>query len=274
MIRWSNGDVVYDPKRIGTREQNFPCGELNYMLPDNLPEKVQLRVDYFRDNGTLVALSSLLFKLERTTSVKEIELIVPYLPASRQDKDDASVMDVQYVLHLLKSSTSKPLSVYTYDVHNPSIVYDYAKRIGLYLKQADYLNISGVPSIPIHTLDNICVICPDAGARERITRLVQYVANERLEYVEHIMFTKFRNVSEVRIADVDIRGYKGSQDFLIVDDICDGGATFTNIATWVKKNIRPDARITLYTTHGFYTRGMGVFGDFTQVLCRFSHSQV
>ena len=49
----------------------------------------------------------------------------------------------------------------------------------------------------------------------------------------------------------------GSKDFLIADDICDGGRTFIELA----KVLRPltDGKIYLYVTHGIFSKGLDVF---------------
>jgi ribose-phosphate pyrophosphokinase len=45
---------------------------------------------------------------------------------------------------------------------------------------------------------------------------------------------------------------------LIVDDICDGGATFIGIADAIHEK-DPDADVRLYVTHGIFSKGIDVF---------------
>jgi ribose-phosphate pyrophosphokinase len=49
------------------------------------------------------------------------------------------------------------------------------------------------------------------------------------------------------------------KDFLIVDDICDGGRTFIELA----KVLRPwtTGKIYLYVTHGIFSNGLDVFNS-------------
>ena len=49
--------------------------------------------------------------------------------------------------------------------------------------------------------------------------------------------------------------YKG-KDFIIIDDICDGGATFINIAKWFKDRTMQN-KIYLIVTHGIFSKGFG-----------------
>jgi ribose-phosphate pyrophosphokinase len=45
------------------------------------------------------------------------------------------------------------------------------------------------------------------------------------------------------------------KDLFIVDDICDGGGTFINIARIIKENEQFKGRIYLIVTHGIFSRG-------------------
>jgi len=46
-----------------------------------------------------------------------------------------------------------------------------------------------------------------------------------------------------------------NDNFLIVDDICDGGGTFIGLGEAIKK-INPSAKLELFVTHGFFTKGL------------------
>ena len=55
-------------------------------------------------------------------------------------------------------------------------------------------------------------------------------------------------------------GHDDKTLFYIVDDICDGGRTFIEIAKYLKEADSIDSsRIHLMVTHGFFTKGLGVF---------------
>jgi len=52
-------------------------------------------------------------------------------------------------------------------------------------------------------------------------------------------------------------GLKG-KNVLIVDDICDGGRTFIELAR-VLENYNEANSVDLYVTHGIFSKGLGVF---------------
>jgi len=48
-------------------------------------------------------------------------------------------------------------------------------------------------------------------------------------------------------------------DLLIVDDICDGGGTFTLLAKAICE-VKPDCNIDLVVSHGIFSRGLPIEG--------------
>ena len=70
----------------------------------------------------------------------------------------------------------------------------------------------------------------------------------------HIRADKKRDPSNGEITGTVVYSeHLGSQDVLIVDDICDGGRTFIELA----KELRhlTTGRIYLYVTHGIFSKG-------------------
>jgi ribose-phosphate pyrophosphokinase len=65
------------------------------------------------------------------------------------------------------------------------------------------------------------------------------------------------NITATKV-DSNTSTFVGSNKrFLIVDDICDGGRTFTELAKVLKK--WTDMPVDLYVTHGIFSKGMSVF---------------
>lgn len=99
------------------------------------------------------------------------------------------------------------------------------------------------------------IISPDAGAEKRASKIAKYgdgliqCLKQRDLKTGDILATKIcADISEIE-----------SKDLLIVDDICDGGATFVKLA----QQLRPfnPKSITLLVAHGLFTKGLGVFKD-------------
>ena len=78
---------------------------------------------------------------------------------------------------------------------------------------------------------------------------------------ETVYATKVRNPDNGEILRTEVPedvSYRG-KNLLIVDDICDGGRTFIELAK-VLRDYEP-SRIDLYVTHGIFSKGFEIFED-------------
>lgn len=99
--------------------------------------------------------------------------------------------------------------------------------------------------------DRICLVSPDAGAYKKIFD----VAHE-FNIGNIITATKVRDLRTGKILHTEVPTPDMHNDikYVIVDDICDGGRTFTEIAKAIKA-IRPTAKVYLVVTHGILSAG-------------------
>lgn len=171
----------------------------------------------------------------------EPNLHMPYLPYGRQDKgvSNSSTFARHSFLNIIS----------TLDINNPITTLDvHSKDYNQYLIKDIF------PSKEIEFAVKECrpsLICfPDKGAETR--------------YKSHLGIFPSFSMSKNRDQDtgyirglflndlVDIK----NEDILIIDDICDGGGTFIMAA---EKLLTLGARsISLYTTHGIYSKGINV----------------
>ena len=98
------------------------------------------------------------------------------------------------------------------------------------------------------------IISPDGGALKKIYKLPIHETNGVIEC------SKIRDVKTGDITGVRVNhpGLLAGQTCIIVDDICDGGRTFTEIAKVLKEQFHAE-RIMLCVTHGLFTKGIEVF---------------
>lgn len=104
------------------------------------------------------------------------------------------------------------------------------------------------------TSDNkpFVLVSPDAGALKKIYNVAEHLPGD----TEIIVASKHRDIRTGKIlsTEVPIHPQHALKDFIIIDDICDGGRTFIEIAK-VIKNILPDAKVYLIVTHGIFSAG-------------------
>jgi len=90
------------------------------------------------------------------------------------------------------------------------------------------------------------VIAPDAGATARA-----YDVAQKIGAPEVIQAWKHRDVADGMIAGFGIEPIEAGE-YLVVDDICDGGGTFNGLASILPEGVVCD----LYVTHGIFSHGL------------------
>ncbi len=99
--------------------------------------------------------------------------------------------------------------------------------------------------------ERICLVSPDAGAYKKIFDVAKEFSIDKV-----ITATKVRDLKTGKILHTEVPTPDMHNDikYIIIDDICDGGRTFTEIAKAIK-TLRPTAKIYLVVTHGIFSAG-------------------
>lgn len=98
---------------------------------------------------------------------------------------------------------------------------------------------------------SMVLVSPDAGASKKIYKLA-----EQIDYKGEIITCSKDRDNEGKLTKVIVPiNLIPNKDVIIIDDICDGGATFINIAKEVKKLMDDDAKLYLIVTHGIFSKG-------------------
>lgn len=111
-------------------------------------------------------------------------------------------------------------------------------------------------------MDRLRLVAPDAGAAKRTSRCLNHlltatpgwVAESVEQYSVQVLKHRDPATGRLHITDICGLGDKGyNQNFLIVDDICDGGATFIELA----KNLKMGGAksVHLFVVHGIFSKG-------------------
>jgi ribose-phosphate pyrophosphokinase len=184
----------------------------------------------------------------RRIGLKKIGVFIPYLPYARQDRSMATGdAEALRVLANLLNAQNYTL-VASYDVHSV----------------AAGLLINNFVSIPNNLLvrkvlrlnpDIKCfLVAPDAGAAKKVDNLCKFFGS-----IEQIQALKVRVGRKVEVT-VPMTYTPGASDSaIIVDDICDGGATFIALAKKLKDVGFND--IQLVVSHGLFTKGVDCLFD-------------
>lgn len=197
------------------------------------------RLNSFNDVGmVLVAVDAL-----RRVGVKDIELLIPYFPAARQDRVmvKGEALSVKVYAELINGLKLQEVKIF--DPHS-----EVAPAL---LENCQVINNHKfIEQVMLQLPKDIYLVSPDAGALKKIHKLAMY-----LEDYEVLECGKSRDVRtgalsgfKVPVADL------GKRDCLIVDDICDGGGTFMGLAEELKKSNA--GNLYLAVSHGIFSKGL------------------
>jgi phosphoribosylpyrophosphate synthetase len=222
---------------------------------------------------------------------KELILKMDYLPYARQDKDIDN--NLTFALNVfLDLITMYFTKIKVFDPHNIKFLEDFwaGSELAEIVTAEDSIN----KAIFLDKADVICY--PDKGAKERYSKL--NLSNIRLWTIGNLeerifptkeMIDRFREIlssnhggsttltkipsvcmEKVRdqttgnimgiklVDDTDLDSLNGKR-VLIVDDICDGGRTFIEAAKVLYEN--GVSSVSLYTSHGIYSKGLDILFD-------------
>lgn len=167
-------------------------------------------------------------------------LVIPYLMAARYDRlmQAGDSIDLKVVAKLINSMQFE--KVYLLDVHSDAA--------SLLINNS--VNISNRQMVEQYSRPDAVLICPDAGAAKKVGKYFEW--NKNLKDI--VYCSKNRNLATRELTLEVLEPEQClNRNCVIIDDICDGGATFLAIA----EKIKP-AHLTLIVTHGIFSKGFSV----------------
>jgi ribose-phosphate pyrophosphokinase len=239
------GDVI-----IPFEKMTFNAGEPHVkLLLDKVPHPdaedftiITMRYNSWVDIGFLqMAVDAL-----RQERFKKLILLIPYLPAARQDRtmNKGEAFGLRVVADTINNMNFE--EVIYYDSHSPVTE--------ALIKNATNVNNETFIENILDGFDKpneVVLVAPDAGAHKKLLTVVK---NLNLPN-DVLLCTKQRDTTTGRLDkfsipnDVDLDG----RLVLIIDDICDGGATFLGLADELKA--KKPAALYLAVTHGIFSKG-------------------
>lgn len=224
---------------------NFPCGERHIVIKDveELPS-IQIKFLYEKNEDIIELL--LLADAVHNLGLEIEELIMPYVPFSRQDRISVpgESFSLKTFCNLINGIKAKKVMIT--DPHS-----DVAVAL---LNNCEAIYQHEIFSKYLYGKQDFYLVSPDGGALKKIYKLA--AITKPLGVIE---CSKKRDVVTGEITGVraTFEELTHGKDFYIVDDICDGGKTFIEIAKKLK-SYSPN-KIVLMVSHGFFTKGLEVF---------------
>lgn len=188
----------------------------------------------------------------RNCGIPKIELYVPYFLGARSDRqfENGSTHYLKEIICPIINSLNLN-SVTVMDPHSDVL----EACLNNFYKENNF----DLVKFALTDIDNrndarerITLVSPDAGAFKKIFDVAKHFDIDKI-----ITATKVRDLKTGKIqhTEINIKNWNPEMNYVIIDDICDGGRTFIELAKAIKIHA-PSAKIYLVITHGIFSNGL------------------
>jgi ribose-phosphate pyrophosphokinase len=222
--------------------------------------EIQHRINSFQDIEILLCITAALKRI----GCKDIGVFIPYLLGGRSDRQfkkggTSYLKDI--IAPIINSQNYSYVSVL--DPHNEAVT---DACINNLVVESNAVFIAHV----IDQLSDYEIVCPDEGASKKIYSLLKQLHIDKIPIVCSKTRDVHGNITTTSVGNlVSMKGKKA----LIIDDICDGGRTFIEIAKKLSQLDCPE--IVLAVTHGIFSSGFNTIKEYiSTVHCTNSYSDI
>jgi len=248
---------------------NFPAGEVSVKLPEPFNNT---NIQFVKVTAFLKSSDDILALLLTINAIKNkaqgivlgnlssnrlyipfgITLRIPYFPYARQDRvcNEGEALSGRVMAELINNLNLNGVQImHPHSDVVPALlnncVIEYAYNL--------FENVFYEYDEDNPTWDKVSLVSPDAGAAKYVSKL-KNLFDERWEIdVPLITATKVRDTKTGWITETKLNDPVTKDIAIIVDDICDGGATFIPLAKALKEAGAKE--VWLSVTHGIFSKG-------------------
>lgn len=244
---------------IQYKVSKFPDGQQTIDITDvyitSPTVEIRSRLNNFRDLELIVCATQAL----RNLGVKDIELYVPYFIGGRSDRK-FQVGGVHYLKQVVAPiiNLQEYSKVTVIDPHS-----DVLESVLNSFEKGSHYDFIKWALTKIDNKDGaqnrVHLVSPDAGAYKKIFDVAKFFKIPNI-----VTANKVRDVITGQIVktEVPVNVYDAGKTFVIIDDICDGGRTFIEMAKAIKDRVKDShvdigpTKIYLVVTHGIFSNGL------------------
>ena len=261
------GDVLscsYEISRFPDGQQSIRIVEYNYDTYYSLAEQktpiiIKSRLNTFQDLELIICANQALKEI----GAKSVKLYIPYCIGGRSDRkfQEGGLNYIKTVIAPIINSQNFD-EVRIMDPHsdvleaciNNFVKYSNFQLLRMALPEIDNKN---------DAQERICLVSPDAGAYKKVFDVATFFKINKI-----ITASKVRDVNTGKILRTEVPSIENHSDemkYVIVDDICDGGRTFIELAKVIKDQ-KPNAKIYLVVTHGIFSAGFAELKNYFEMI--------
>lgn len=283
VLNLANPDLK-DIKSIKFKISSFPDGQQSIQILESPAigyqdfstikrVKIKSRLNSFKDLELIIGATHAL----RELGVENIDLYIPYCIGGRSDRK-FSDGGFNYIKNVIAPiiNLQKFSQVEIVDPHSDVLeaCIDHFKKIDN-SEVVDFAFNDYFDDLDIYyDFANVRLVSPDAGALKKVYHISEKFGLKH----EIVIAAKHRDPvsGQITHTSVPLSVHDADKDLFIIDDICDGGRTFIEIAKAIKitrslsSAVHPDqhGKIFLIVTHGIFSAGFEELGEhFDGIYC-------
>jgi ribose-phosphate pyrophosphokinase len=240
---------------IGFKISQYPDGQQSVSIEYfDSTQSVQIssRMNSFRDVELIICANQVL----KEYGVKNIELYVPYFIGGRSDRKFGEGQ-TNYLKNVI-------CPIINSQGFNKVIVLDpHSDVLEACLNNFEKINNFSLVDEALSYLikeddDNkVAIISPDAGALKKIYDVVKHFGISNVTTASKVREMSTGTILRTELPTMDLRGI---EHIIVIDDICDGGRTFIELAKAIKEIT--EIPIYLIVTHGIFSAGYDELGKY------------
>ena len=256
LVNPEKSQIKYKISQFPDGQQTVDLIDWNDLLRYEDAVKINSRLNTFKDLELIICATAAVRNIKPT---REIALYVPYFIGARSDRKflDGGVNYLKQVICPIINS----LNFVTVVVLDP-----HSDVLEACLNNYEKVNNHTLVKYSLSKIDNkngaqdrICLVSPDAGAYKKIFDVAKKFGIENIITATKVRDMRSGNILRTEIPTLgrsigDPNSANDDMKYVIIDDICDGGRTFIELAKAIKVT-NPSVKVYLVVTHGIFSAG-------------------
>lgn len=255
LIDLANSDIKYKISKFPDGQQSITLDMVDADLPNKITVSITSRFNSFLDLELIIAANQ---ALREFSYVENVKLNVPYFLGARSDrKFEAGTSNYLKTVICPIINAQKFSRVTVLDPHSDVL----EACLDNYHKHNNHRLVKDA----LTAIDNkndaqerICLVSPDAGAYKKIFDVAKEFGINKIITANKVRDIKTGTILRTEVPTLD---QHADLKYVIIDDICDGGRTFVELAKAMKES-RPTAKIYLIVTHGIFSAGFDTLNQY------------
>ena len=256
LVDSEKSDIKYKISRFPDGQQSITLDMVDADLPKKITVSITSRFTSFKDLEIIIAANQ---ALREFSYVENVKLNVPYFLGARSDrKFEAGTSNYLKTVICPIINAQNFSRVTVLDPHSDVLeacLNNYHKHNNHRLVKDALTKIDNKQGAQ----SRICLVSPDAGAYKKIFDVAKEFKIDRIVTASKVRDLKTGKIISTEITNLpsptgDTDSANDGMQYVIIDDICDGGRTFIELAKAIKKE-RISAKIYLVVTHGIFSAG-------------------